>query len=134
MSDAHALTIYVPDPIWQTLQRHARQHGATVAEVVVDQLQRTVPTAPKPRATRARRVPAFATRLAQERTKRQWSINGFARLAQVDPTLISRYESGQRAPSFPTVGLLATVLRLSPQETESFYRAAGFAWSGADVA
>lgn len=46
--------------------------------------------------------------------------------AGLDPSAISRLESGDRGPEWETVARLATALALSPVEHERFIAAAGF--------
>lgn len=80
---------------------------------------------------------AFGKLLETYRTARNWTKAELAERAKLDPSAISRLESGQRFPERQTVALLADALELSPLDRERLYAAAGYrseAWDDPLVA
>ncbi len=80
---------------------------------------------------------AFGKLLETYRNARGWTKAQLAERAKLDPSAISRLESGQRFPERQTVALLADALALSPLDRERLYAAAGYrseAWDDPLVA
>jgi transcriptional regulator with XRE-family HTH domain len=69
---------------------------------------------------------AFAKVLRMLREARGISQYKLAKLLNTTPSLISRYESGQRSPRRETVRAIAEALALTPEERKILYHAAGF--------
>jgi transcriptional regulator with XRE-family HTH domain len=69
---------------------------------------------------------AFAKVLRVLREARGVSQYKLAKLLNTTPSLISRYESGQRSPRRETVRAIAEALALTPEERKILYHAAGF--------
>lgn len=134
MSPEHAVTVYLSEPLWQTLQTTARAEQDTVAEVIVTTLAQALITTPEPTVkpatkTQPRRQqchPAFALWLRYARERLGWTAAYLARQTALDDGYIRHLERNERAPSGRTVGRLARALRLSADETTAFYGAAGF--------
>ncbi len=127
----HAVTVYLPDYLWQTLQATARATQDTVAEAIVATLAQAftaTPAAPaKPYSSRQPHAPPeFGARLRYARQQQGWSCEELSRRAHVHASHIRRLEHHERAPSAHTVGLLARALQLSTDETAALYYAAGF--------
>ncbi len=68
----------------------------------------------------------FSHVLKMLRESRNMSQYKLAKLLNTTPSLISRYESGQRTPRRETVRALAEALDLSPEEARLLYHAAGY--------
>jgi len=68
----------------------------------------------------------FAKALRMLREARGMSQYKLAKLLNTTPSLISRYESGQRCPRRETVRAIAEALALTPEERKILYHAAGF--------
>lgn len=68
---------------------------------------------------------AFRAALRAHRARRRWSQERLALEAEIDHSLISRLEAGQRNPTPDAIGKLATGLALDPAATEALYLAAG---------
>jgi len=68
----------------------------------------------------------FSKVLKALRESRNMSQYRLAKLLNTTPSLISRYESGQRTPRRETVRALAEALELSPEEQRLLYHAAGY--------
>lgn len=80
---------------------------------------------------------AFGKLLEAYRSARGWTKAQLAERAGLDPSAVSRLESGQRFPERQTVALLADALELSPLDRERLYAAAGYrseAWDDSLVA
>ncbi len=80
---------------------------------------------------------AFGKLLEAYRSTKGWTKAQLAERAGLDPSAISRLESGQRLPERQTVALLADALELSPLNRERLYAAAGYrseAWDDSLVA
>jgi ribosome-binding protein aMBF1 (putative translation factor) len=131
MSQEHAVTVYLPDALWATLQTTARQERTIVPDVIVETLTQAFTfiekAASKRRPTRFRSHPEFGRRLQAARERRGWTLAALARRATFDASLIGRYERNERAPALHTVRRLAQALQLNTAETLALYRAAGFA-------
>jgi len=67
----------------------------------------------------------FAKVLRMLREARGISQYKLAKLLNTTPSLISRYESGQRSPRHETVRAIAEALALTPEERKILYHAAG---------
>lgn len=74
---------------------------------------------------RARQV-AFGDLLGSLRTIRGWSQGYLAKRSDLDPSSISRFEAGARAPERETVLRLADALALPIPERDRLLAAAGF--------
>ncbi len=127
----HAVTVYLPDYLWQTLQATARATQDTVAEAIVATLTQAFTATPAPNAKpyaarQPQAPPEFGARLRYARQQQGWSTEALSRRAHVNASYIRRLEYHERAPSAHTVGLLAQALQLSTDATTAFYRAAGF--------
>ncbi len=70
--------------------------------------------------------PAFARLLAQYRTERGWSKADLAKRADLDPSTITRFEQGTRAPERETVLQIAEAMALPVVERDRLLAAAGF--------
>jgi transcriptional regulator with XRE-family HTH domain len=70
--------------------------------------------------------PAFARLLAQYRTERGWSKADLAKRANLDPSTITRFEQGTRAPERETVIMLGETMALPVVERDRLLAAAGF--------
>ncbi|MER3439371.1 MAG: XRE family transcriptional regulator [Chloroflexota bacterium] len=80
---------------------------------------------------------AFGKLLEVYRAAKGWTKAQLAERAGLDPSAISRLESGQRVPERQTVALVADALELSPLDRERLYAAAGYrsdAWDDSLVA
>ncbi len=126
----HAVTVYLPDYLWETLQTTARATQDTVAEAIVATLAQAFTATPaantKPRPGRQHTQPEFGARLRYARQQQGWSSEELSRRAHVHASHIRRLEHHERAPTAHTVGLLARALQLGPHDTTALYRAAGF--------
>jgi transcriptional regulator with XRE-family HTH domain len=71
-------------------------------------------------------IMVFAKVLRMLREARGISQYKLAKLLNTTPSLISRYESGQRSPRRETVRSIAEALALTPEERKILYHAAGF--------
>ncbi len=134
MTAEHAVTVYLPDYLWETLQATARATQDTVAEAIVATLAQaftaTPPVLSKPRPGRQHTQPEFGARLRYARQQQGWSSEALSRRAHIDASHIRRLEHHERAPTAHTVGLLARALQLSPDDTATLYHAAGFVGEG----
>ncbi len=68
----------------------------------------------------------FAKVLRMLREARGISQYKLAKILNTTPSLISRYESGQRCPRRETVRAIAEALDLTPEERRILYHSAGF--------
>ncbi len=68
----------------------------------------------------------FARLLTQYRTERGWSKADLAKRADLDPSTITRFEQGTRAPERETVLLLGETMALPVVERDRLLAAAGF--------
>jgi transcriptional regulator with XRE-family HTH domain len=71
-------------------------------------------------------VTAFGATLKRIRERRRISQSRLAELANVDHSLVSRYESGGRFPTRETIAILAEELDASDEETAELMTSAGF--------
>lgn len=71
---------------------------------------------------------SFGMLLRYYRAGQGLSQSELARKAGLTYSAISRLEAGTRLPKRKTVESLAKALELSPEETEEFFRQAGYAW------
>ncbi|MBA2276152.1 MAG: helix-turn-helix transcriptional regulator [Chloroflexia bacterium] len=69
---------------------------------------------------------AFARLLEQYRTERRWSKADLAKRADLDPSTITRFEQGTRAPERETVLQIAEAMALPVVERDRLLAAAGF--------
>jgi transcriptional regulator with XRE-family HTH domain len=69
---------------------------------------------------------AFRALIKAHRDARRWSQERLAAEAEMDHSLVSRIESGQRNPTREALGKLATGLRLDRERTEALLLAAGY--------
>jgi transcriptional regulator with XRE-family HTH domain len=68
----------------------------------------------------------FRRLLKQHREARRWSQERLAHEAEMDHSLVSRLESGQRSPTREAVGKLARGLDLSVEQKDQLLIAAGY--------
>lgn len=68
----------------------------------------------------------FRTLLKGHREARRWSQERLATEAEMDHSLVSRLESGQRSATREAIGKLARGLDLTPEEKDRLLIAAGF--------
>jgi len=71
---------------------------------------------------------SFGMLLRYYRAGQGLSQSELAQKAGLTYSAISRLESGNRIPKRKTVESLAKALELSPEETEEFFREAGYVW------
>lgn len=74
----------------------------------------------------AERLAAFRGLLKRHRDARRWSQERLAAEAEMDHSLVSRIESGQRHPTRDALGKLATGLELDRGRTEDLLLSAGY--------
>lgn len=67
----------------------------------------------------------FRALVKAHRDARRWSQERLAAEAEMDHSLVSRLESGQRAPTREAIGKLARGLELDRERTEALHLAAG---------
>ena len=68
----------------------------------------------------------FRALLKRHREARRWSQERLAAEAEMDHSLVSRLESGQRSATREAIGKLARGLELSPEEKDRLLIAAGY--------
>ena len=68
----------------------------------------------------------FRGLLKRHREARRWSQERLAAEAEMDHSLVSRLESGQRSPTRDAIGKLARGLELAPEQKDRMLIAAGF--------
>jgi transcriptional regulator with XRE-family HTH domain len=68
----------------------------------------------------------FRGLLKRHREARRWSQERLAAEADMDHSLVSRLESGQRSPTREAIGKLARGLELAPEDKDRLLIAAGF--------
>lgn len=68
----------------------------------------------------------FRGLLKRHRESRRWSQERLAAEAEMDHSLVSRLESGQRSPTREAIGKLARGLELVPEQKDRLLIAAGF--------
>lgn len=73
-----------------------------------------------------RNTEEFRGLLKRAREARRWSQERLAGEAEMDHSLVSRLESGQRSPTRDAIGKLARGLDLSPEQKDRLLIAAGF--------
>lgn len=71
-------------------------------------------------------APAFRALLTQYRKRSRLGVTQLGMRADLDSSYVSRLESGSRVPGLETVLMLAGTLGLTPIETATLVRAAGF--------
>jgi transcriptional regulator with XRE-family HTH domain len=74
----------------------------------------------------ARSTTEFRGLLKRHREARRWSQERLAAEAEMDHSLVSRLESGQRSPTRDAIGKLARGLDLAPEQKDRLLIAAGF--------
>lgn len=74
----------------------------------------------------ARSSEEFRGLLKRQREERRWSQERLAVEAEMDHSLVSRLESGQRSPTREAIGKLTRGLDLSPEQKDRLLIAAGF--------
>lgn len=74
----------------------------------------------------ARSSEEFRGLLKRHREARRWSQERLAAEAEMDHSLVSRLESGQRSPTRDAIGKLARGLDLAPEQKDRLLIAAGF--------
>ena len=74
----------------------------------------------------ARSSEEFRGLLKRHREARRWSQERLAAEAEMDHSLVSRLESGQRSPTRDAIGKLARGLELAPEQKDRLLIAAGF--------
>ena len=74
----------------------------------------------------ARSSEEFRSLLKRHREARRWSQERLAAEAEMDHSLVSRLESGQRSPTRDAIGKLARGLELAPEQKDRMLIAAGF--------
>jgi transcriptional regulator with XRE-family HTH domain len=74
----------------------------------------------------ARSSEEFRGLLKRHREARRWSQERLAAEAEMDHSLVSRLESGQRSPTRDAIGKLARGLELAPEQKDRMLIAAGF--------
>jgi transcriptional regulator with XRE-family HTH domain len=74
----------------------------------------------------ARSSEEFRGLLKRHREARRWSQERLAAEAEMDHSLVSRLESGQRSPTRDAIGKLARGLELAPEQKDHLLIAAGF--------
>lgn len=72
------------------------------------------------------RLAEFRDLLRRHREARRWSQERLAAEAEMDHSLISRLESGQRGPTRDAIGKIAAGLELTPHTRDDLLMAAGF--------
>ena len=70
--------------------------------------------------------PEFRTLLRRFRDRKNWSQERTAAESEMDHSLVSRLESGQRSPTREAIGKLARGLKLEDWERDRLLIAAGF--------
>ena len=68
----------------------------------------------------------FRGLLKRHREARRWSQERLAAEAEMDHSLVSRLESGQRSPTRDAIGKLTRGLELAPEQKDRLLIAAGF--------
>jgi transcriptional regulator with XRE-family HTH domain len=68
----------------------------------------------------------FRQRLLSYRKRRNWSQEKLAEQAEMDHSLVSRIEHGQRRPTLEAIGKLVKGLQLTQMDADGLYLAAGF--------
>lgn len=78
------------------------------------------------RPVETRSSEAFRRLLKAHRERRRWSQERLAMEAEMDHSLVSRLESGQRGPTRDAIGKIAAGLELTPHTRDDLLMAAGF--------
>lgn len=92
-------------------------------DVVVEAASGTPTRSPE---SAARSSEEFRGLLRRFRDARRWSQEHLAAQAEMDHSLVSRLESGQRSPTREAIGKLARGLELPPEQKDRLLIAAGF--------